>query len=120
MGIGVVAVAFAAALVVDAASAWAASSHTAYVANQAGSVTPIDTATNTAGTAIGVGSNPSEVAITPDGKTAYVTNGSANNVTPINVATNTKGTPIPVGGGPVAIAITPTGPPPMSLTSTAR
>ncbi len=36
-------------------------------------MTPIDTATNTVGAAIAVGSNPRGVAITPDGTTAYVT-----------------------------------------------
>ena len=66
----------AAALVVGAASARAAVSHTAYVINDgsSGSVTPIDTATNTPGAAIPVGSFPVGVAITPDGKTAYVAN----------------------------------------------
>ena len=54
-------------------------SHTAYIANgSSNSVTPIDTATNTAGTAIPVGQNPAGVAVTPDGKTAYVTNDGSN------------------------------------------
>ena len=35
-------------------------------------MTPINTATNTAGTPITVGSRPGAIAITPDGKTAYV------------------------------------------------
>ena len=43
-----------------------------------GTVTPIATATNTAGTPITVGSDPDAIAITPDGKTAYVSvNGSS-------------------------------------------
>jgi YVTN family beta-propeller protein len=96
--------------VVCAAPAWAASSHTAYVTNRiSDSVTPIDTATNTAGTAIAVGSNPAAVAITPDGKTAYVANDSSGSVTPIDTATNTAGTAIAVGSGPSAVAITPDG-----------
>jgi YVTN family beta-propeller protein len=83
---------------------------TAYVANQHGnSVTPIDTATNTAGTAIPVGTEPGFIAITPDGKTAYVADFNSNNVTPITTATNTPGTPIAVGTFPSAIAITPDG-----------
>ena len=98
------------ALVVCAAPAWAASSHTAYVTNlNSNSVTPIDTATNTAGTAIAVGSGPVGVAITPDGKTAYVVNEESDSVTPIDTATNTAGTEITVGSSPIGVAITPDG-----------
>ena len=97
-------------LVVCAAPAWAASSDTAYVTNSSsGSVTPIDTATNTAGAAIAVGIEPVGVAITPDGKTAYVTNEGADSVTPIDTATNTPGTAITLGRFPEGIAITPDG-----------
>ena len=94
---------------VCAAPAWAATSHTAYVVNVGGTVTPIDTSTNTAGTPIVVGSGPEGVAITPDGKTAYVANMGLGSVTPIDTSTNTAGTPIAVGSGPDAIAITPDG-----------
>ena len=72
-------------------------------------MTPIDTATNTAGTAIAVGSGPFGVAITPDGKTAYVTNDLSGSVTPIDTATNTPGTAIAVGSAPFGVAITPDG-----------
>ena len=72
-------------------------------------MTPIDTATNTAGTAITVGSAPRGVAITPDGKTAYVTNDGSGSVTPIDTATNTAGTAIAVGRSPFGVAITPDG-----------
>jgi YVTN family beta-propeller protein len=83
---------------------------TAYIANLIdGTVTPVNTATDTAGTPIPVGTNPYGVAITPDGTTAYVTNSGDNTVTPITTATNTPGTPIPVGNGPIGIAITPNG-----------
>jgi hyaluronoglucosaminidase len=57
------------------------------------------------------------IAITPDGKTVYVTNfneGSGGTVTPISTATGKAGRPIKVGPGPSAIAIaplTPGGPP---------
>ena len=72
---------------------------TAYVANTlSGMVTPIATATNTAGPPIPVGLYPGPIAITPDGKTAFVDN-STGTVTPIATATNTPGTPIPVGPG---------------------
>ena len=74
-------------------------------------VTPIDIATNTAGTPIPArGNAPIGIAITPDGTTAYVTNNTfSNSVTPIDIATNTAGTPFAVGMGPVGIAITPDG-----------
>ena len=86
-------------------------SWTAYVADSnSASVTPIDTTTNTAGTAIPVGINPVAIAVTPEGRTAYVvTQLPRGSVTPIDVATNTPGSAIPVGTIPVAIAITPDG-----------
>ena len=57
---------------------------TAYVVNQTdGTVTPIDTATSTAGTPVAVGSGPAAIAITPDGATAYVANAADDTVTPI-------------------------------------
>src|SRR5262249_23214661 len=64
------------------------------------------------GTPIPVGADPNDVAITPDGATAYVTNNipsGSGTVTPIHVATNTPGPPIPVGSGPNLAAITPAG-----------
>src|ERR1019366_9209811 len=88
---------------------------TAYVVNAgSGTVTPIVTASNTADPPIPVGSGPQVVAITPDGKTAYVVNAplglyGSGTVTPIATATNTAGPPIPVGHGPDDIAITPDG-----------
>ncbi len=77
--------------------------------NCSGTVTPIDTATNTAGTPITVGTYPRVIAITPDGKTAYVVNIDAGTVIPIATATNTAAAPITVGSQPFAIAITPDG-----------
>ena len=72
-------------------------------------VFPIDTSTNTAGTAITVGANPFGIAITPDGTTAYVCNYNSGTVTSITLSTNTPGTAITVGSNPVGIAITPDG-----------
>jgi YVTN family beta-propeller protein len=46
-------------------------------------------------------------AITPNGRTAYVTNASSDMVTPIRTATNTAGKAASVGSDPSAIAITP-------------
>ena len=91
-------------------------SATAYVANlNDNTVTPIDLATGRAGTPIfvGIGSYPGAVAITPDGKTAYVANISSDaTLTPIDLATGRTGTPIQLGPGgahAIAVAITPDG-----------
>ena len=58
-------------------------------------MTPITTATNTPGKPIKVGPHPGMIAITPDGKTAYVVNEADHpgwgTVTPIATATNTAG-----------------------------
>ena len=81
----------------------------AYVTETLGVVTPVNIATGTAGTPITVGPMPTAIAITPDGKTAYVANEGSNTVTPITIATGTAGTPITVGSQPDAIAITPDG-----------
>jgi DNA-binding beta-propeller fold protein YncE len=80
---------------------------TAYFVNYNDSVTPISTATGTPGKPIPVGGSPrfgdihrrnpvGQIAITPDGKTAYVAFGS--DVTPINTATGIPGKTIHVGG----------------------
>ena len=58
---------------------------------------------------------PSDVAITPDGSTAYV---PSDQLTPIDVATNTAGASIPVSGA-YGIAISPTAPAPTSPISSA-
>ena len=71
-------------------------------------VTPINTATNTAGKPIIAGKGQAgPIAITPDGKSAYVANWNSGTVTPICTATNTAGKPIKVGRKPADIAITP-------------
>jgi YVTN family beta-propeller protein len=89
----------------------------AYVTDsQSNQVTPIladpleAAAPNDAGAPITVGSHPDAVAITPNGRTAYVVNFGSDNVTPIDTATDTAGaTPIAVGSEPDAVAITPDG-----------
>ena len=63
-------------------------------------MTPIATATNTPGRPIKVGNWAFAIAITPDGKTAYVTSMFSDTVTPIRIATNTPGRPIKVGSRP--------------------
>jgi hyaluronoglucosaminidase len=85
---------------------------------RAGTVTPISTATNLPGKAITVGKGPQSIAITPNGKTAYVVNFGGgfvggNTVTPISTATGKPGAPItvsdPASSTPGHIAITPNG-----------
>ena len=75
-------------------------------------VTPIRLATNKALRPIKVKNRPFAVAITPDGRTAYVAAtalryGVPGTVTPIQVATNTALKPITVGRAPDAIAVSP-------------
>jgi DNA-binding beta-propeller fold protein YncE len=79
-----------------------------YVAASDG-MTPVATATNTRGKPIKIGAIPAAIAITPDGKTAYVADLHPATVTPVATATNTAGKPIEIGGFPWAIAITPDG-----------
>jgi YVTN family beta-propeller protein len=89
-----------------------------FVANNlSGSVSTIDVKTRTKHpTDIPVGSFPDAVAITPDGKTAFVTHASpragdvaiGDSVSAIDVKTRTKGpTDIMVGPFPVGAAVTP-------------
>ena len=72
-----------------------------------GTVTPVNTATGTHGKPIHVGLSGStpkggfapadgQIAITPDGKTAYLITGSS--VTPVSTATGTPGKPIHISG----------------------
>ena len=70
-------------------------------------VTPISTATNKPGKPINAGRSPGAIAITPDGKTAYVL--SQRGVVPISTATNKPGKPINAGKDLDGIAITPDG-----------
>ena len=66
--------AIAAAAVTLAAPAIAAAAEPpAYVANGS-AVTPVDTATSAAGSAIATGAGANAVAVTPDGRTAFVAN----------------------------------------------
>ncbi len=89
-------------------------SNTDYSGTVSGTVTPINLQTNKAGKPIRVGPGPMGIAITPNGKWAYVANAGwwghmGDTVTPINLKTNKAGKPIPVGKAPIAIAITPNG-----------
>src|SRR5271170_4317686 len=81
---GVALVSLGSAGVARAADACPVHPGIAYVVNQdSGTVTPIrtDTNTNTAGEAINVKMYPYAIAVTPNGKTAYVTNTLLDTVT---------------------------------------
>ncbi|MGA7384315.1 MAG: beta-propeller fold lactonase family protein [Methylocella sp.] len=75
-----------------------------------GSVSVIDTATNTVVAGIPMRSGADGVAITPDGNHAYVTNGRFNNVLVIDTAPNAVVVTVPVGFCPLGVGIVP--PPP--------
>ena len=71
-----------------------------------GSVSVIDTATNTVlGAPIAVGSGPYGTAITPDGRKVYVVNSGDNTVSVIDTATNTVIAAPPVGHRPTAFGV---------------
>jgi YVTN family beta-propeller protein len=91
---------------------------TAFVTNLgSGTVSTIDATTRTRDPAdIPVGANPKGVAVTPDGKTAFMTNAdplaagvpSGDSVSTIDVKTRTKHpADIPVGLTPVEVAVAP-------------
>lgn len=75
----------------------------------AGAVTPVNTATHTADPPIVIGGGAQSIIVTPNGKTAYISNGVLNTVTPVHTARNTALSPIPVGAEPFAMVVTPNG-----------
>ena len=84
---------------------------TIYAASK-GQITPVWTATRTAGAPIGDNVESQDQAVlaaTPDGKTLYVADTEMGWVTPISTATGVPGRPIKVGQTLLRIAITPNG-----------
>lgn len=82
--------------------------HNAYITNQGdGTVSVIDTATNTVTATIPVGSSsePFGVAVTPDGSKVYVADYGGDTVSVIDAASNTVTATIPVGADPTAFGI---------------
>ncbi len=77
--------------------------------NTVGTVSVIDIATGTAITKVKVGSAPYGIAVTPNGKTAYVTDRWGVNVSVIDTATNTVTDTVKVGSDPDGVAISPDG-----------
>ncbi len=82
-----------------------------------GLLVPVSTTTGAIGTPIPVGSiepsggapDPAGVAITPDGRMAYVSSSCGSHVTPVNLTTGKAGKPIPAGSVEGGLAITPDG-----------
>lgn len=62
----------------------------------ADAVSVVDTATNQVFATVKVGTSPWAIAITPDGKYAYVINKAASSVSIINTETHTDGHKIPL------------------------
>src|SRR5262249_18666124 len=91
------------------------------VSQASGALIAYNTSNNTVGTSIQVGVGINAVALTPDSRTAFVTNPVKGTVTPVDLATGTLGTAIPVASStsPNAIAITGQGAADLSLTQTA-
>jgi len=68
------------------------------------SVIATATATNTVTDVIDIGLSQDAVAITPDGRYAYVANADANSVSVIKTTANEVIATIPVGSNPCALA----------------
>jgi DNA-binding beta-propeller fold protein YncE len=88
--------------------------------NAPGTITPVNLAEGSAGHPIKVGTNPGEMAISPDGRIAYVADsnaltGTPTTITPVNLSTNTPEAPIHVGA--LDIAFTLNGQSALALTS---
>src|SRR5262245_47024160 len=72
-------------------------------------VAVIDSSTNQVIAQIPVGSNPIRIAMTPDGRKGYVSNGGASTVSVIDTTNLVVTSTIPVGTGPQESAVTPDG-----------
>lgn len=81
-----------------------------YVVNEVSeTLSVIDATTQTVVATVPVGSDPNDVAVTPDGKTVYVVNSGSNTLTVISGQTDTVITTTVVGTRPEEIAISPDG-----------
>jgi len=82
----------------------------AYIPNyNSNTVSVIDLANNNVIATIGVGSQPTGVAITPDGSKVYITNQFSNNISVISTITNSVIATFTVGATPTGIVVTPNG-----------
>ncbi len=102
---------FGLGVLLQAAPAYAREAFLTEGGSTANQVVVVDTQTNlVVGSPIPVGTNPHGIAITPDGRRAYVANSGSNTVSVIDTQTKQiVGSPIPVGQRPNAIAIAPNG-----------
>jgi hypothetical protein len=76
----------------------------------AGTVVPVNIATESAGTPVALGSGNDSLgamAISPDGKTLYIGDQSTDQVLPVNLTTDAVGTAIPTGRNPGGMALPP-------------
>ncbi len=72
-------------------------------------VSVIDTTKNTVIDTVKVGTNPSGVAVSPDGSKVYVANYGNSNISVIDTSNNTVTATVPVGVYPAGVAVNPTG-----------
>ncbi|MFA5457881.1 MAG: YncE family protein, partial [Synergistaceae bacterium] len=81
-----------------------------YVANYgAGTVSVIDTSSNTVSATVTVGTNPIGVAVNPAGTKVYVANYGAGTVSVIDTSSNTVSATVTVGVSPYGVAVNPAG-----------
>lgn len=87
--------------------------HTIYMADPvpsgSNSIVPVNTSTGIIGAPIPVPGLPIDLAISPDGKIAYVCTQGGANITPVTLATGSIGKLIPVPKGVTELAIAPGG-----------
>ena len=83
----------------------------AYVATTDGNLVPVDMTAGRAEAPIPVDLHPEAIAITPDGRTAYVADAFAATVTPVDLTTGVVGAPISIASnsGISSVAINPSG-----------
>ncbi|HTW97745.1 MAG TPA: hypothetical protein VMD59_03150, partial [Acidimicrobiales bacterium] len=89
--------------------AFAVAGSTVYVAvgngSAKGDIVPLDVATGSAGTPITVGKDPTGLAVTPDGTTAWVACYASDELVPVTLAAGKAGPADALPGGPYAIAL---------------
>src|SRR5947209_1098003 len=82
----------------------------AYVSNNfSGSVSVIDTTSNTVSATVGVGNCPFGLAVTPNGSHVYVADDCSASVSVIDTATNTVSATVSVSGFALGVAMAPDG-----------
>jgi YVTN family beta-propeller protein len=82
---------------------------TAYVGTSMDTLSVLDLKTNRLNGETKIGDTPSDILLSPDGKTAYVSNYWSGTLTVIDARTNSVIKDVPVGAEPTAIAVSPDG-----------